>query len=422
MTRYRLKAILGNSAWMGGERIVRSLTGFLVVVWMARALGPTQFGQLNFAHSILLSLMPIAMLGISGLLVKEIVQSPGRRDQLLSAALVLRGIALMLAFPVLVVVTWFVSSGDEQVLSLTLILSLILLSVLSDGVECVFLANMNNRALVQIKLSVFVMCTLFKVGLIYLNASVMWFAAVIALESLSMTIILGMLSRGRYCAFRFVWARQLFLQLLTNAWPLAVVALVASIYSRLDLILLGHFMPYSQVGVYAAAWKIVEALAFLPAIVVTAMAPVLADYYQQSSELFNKKLGFAFRWLFWGLLVVVVLSSVGAELFMTALFGEKYAAAIPVFEIMVWVLLPMLFNLFVTQSAINTGNLRFLAESSCVGLVVGLALGLMLIPQWGVTGAAISTLSSHVLAFIGYAWFRPSGRAASKFQRAIWGG
>lgn len=165
------------------------------------------------------------------------------------------------------------------------------------------------------------------------------------------------------------------------------------------MLLIGYFLPYSQVGVYSAAWKIVEALAFMPAIVISAMAPVLAEYHKQSLALFNEKLGRAFRWLFWSLLAAIILTLLGAEPFLTKVFGIEFAAALPALEVLVWLILPLLFNLFVTQVAIHRRNLKFLAKTSAVGLGSGLLLGLLLIPQWGITGAALSTLR-HIYLLI----------------------
>ena len=195
-----------------------------------------------------------------------------------------------------------------------------------------------------------------------------------------------------------------------------MVALMASVYARIDLILIGHFLPYGQVGIYSAAWKIVEALAFFPVLVLAAMAPILSEYHKQSISLFTDKLGSAFRWLFWGTFSCVIVALFGVEMFMVRLFGDAYKDAIPVFEIMVWVLMPMLFNLFVTQAAIHHGKLRFLAESSFVGLFFGLVLGCFLIPRWGLYGAAWSTLLSHIFAYVIFGWLRPSARELLGFQ------
>lgn len=415
----QVRAVLDNSVWLAAERLLRSLTGFVFVVWMARILGPVQFGQLNLAQSIVISLLPIAMLGIGGSLVKDLAQNPKERDALLSSAMVLRGVALFVALPSLLGVTWVVSAGDLEVLSLVLVLSLVMISVVTDSVECYLQATMNNRMLVLLKLGPFVVSTVLKILLLVLEASVIWFAVVISFESLLSTILLGVYAKGKSFAYKFAWVPHLAKRLIKQAIPLAVVALVASIYARLDLILLGHFVPYGQMGIYSAAWKILEAMAFFPAIIVTATAPLLARYHKQSDVVFDEKLGQLLRWLFWFVLVMVILASLGAEIFMTRLFGEIYADAVPVFEILVWVIVPLLFNLFTTQAAINAGKLRFLAETGCIGLVSGLLLGIILIPLWGIYGAAISALLSHILAYMVYGGLSPVGRSLVRFQSVI---
>ena len=74
------RKILANAGWLGSERIVRSVTALVVVVWIARYLGPEQFGLLNYAQSLAYAVYPIATFGLTGVLVKDLAQSPESRD------------------------------------------------------------------------------------------------------------------------------------------------------------------------------------------------------------------------------------------------------------------------------------------------------------------------------------------------------
>ena len=88
--RSRIRSIVFNAGWLGIERIVRAATSFMVVVWIARTLGPELFGTLNFAQSIVVGLVPLVTMGLNPVLVRDLVQHPDKRDSLLASAVLLR--------------------------------------------------------------------------------------------------------------------------------------------------------------------------------------------------------------------------------------------------------------------------------------------------------------------------------------------
>lgn len=79
--------------------------------------------------------------------------------------------------------------------------------MISDGVECVFQANMNNRALVVMKLAIFLIATAIKIGLVLLDAAVVWFAAIMSLSSQMNRRPFWLYAKGGQIGFRFAWVK-----------------------------------------------------------------------------------------------------------------------------------------------------------------------------------------------------------------------
>lgn len=81
MIRFKLKQSgwFANALWLYADKFGRAFVGFFVATWLARSLGPQQFGELNFAQTIVTSFLPLAYLGMASVVVKLLVQEPDRR-------------------------------------------------------------------------------------------------------------------------------------------------------------------------------------------------------------------------------------------------------------------------------------------------------------------------------------------------------
>jgi len=73
-----------NTLWLFAEKILRMFVGLFVGIWVARYLGPEQRGLLSYAQSFVGLFSAIATLGLDGIVVRELVKDPSRRDELIA--------------------------------------------------------------------------------------------------------------------------------------------------------------------------------------------------------------------------------------------------------------------------------------------------------------------------------------------------
>ena len=87
--RLNLAAFLANVGWLVFDRILRLGVGLLVGVWTARYLGPTQFGLLSFALACTGVIGSFALLGLRGIVIRDLVRNPDTAGFTLGTAAVL---------------------------------------------------------------------------------------------------------------------------------------------------------------------------------------------------------------------------------------------------------------------------------------------------------------------------------------------
>src|SRR5258706_4647144 len=88
--RTALQGIITNTGWLLSDRVVRMGVGLVVGVWIARYLGPGQFGLLSYAGAFVALFSVIGTLGLDGIVVRNLVRHPELKDQILGAAFLLK--------------------------------------------------------------------------------------------------------------------------------------------------------------------------------------------------------------------------------------------------------------------------------------------------------------------------------------------
>ena len=81
--RSGLKRIIANTGWLFADKFLALLAGLLVGAWIARYLGPKQYGQYNYALAFTALFAPFASLGLATIAVREFVRRPEDKPQIL---------------------------------------------------------------------------------------------------------------------------------------------------------------------------------------------------------------------------------------------------------------------------------------------------------------------------------------------------
>ena len=101
--RHGLQAIVGNSGWLFADKILRMIVGLFVGAWVARYLGPEQYGLWNFSIAFTALFGAFASLGLDSIVVRELVNHPERENELLGSVFILKLIVGIVAILISIV-------------------------------------------------------------------------------------------------------------------------------------------------------------------------------------------------------------------------------------------------------------------------------------------------------------------------------
>lgn len=389
--RPHLLKAMSNTGWLFGDQILRMAVGLLVGVWIARYLGPEQFGLLNYALAFVALFGPIASLGLNGIVVRDLVKSPENANVTLSSAFLLQFIGGFLAFGLVLLAIGFARSDDSLSKLMVAVLGFVMVFKSTEVVKYWFESQVQSKYTVWIESGGLLLFGIIKVALILGQASLMDFVWVAFAEGCLVAAgLLGIYAwrGGHLRGWRPHYIRAKIL--LRDSWPLIFSGLAVMVYMRIDQIMLGQMLGDESVGIYSAAVRVSEIWYFIPMAIVASAFPSLMQKQDQAT--FEKHFQRLFDLMFAISFPMALLIAAFSSLIIRVLFGVEYLDASGVLSVYAWAILFAFMGVPAGRWYLYADLQKLALARTTLGAVVNVSLNMLLIPLYGPVGAAYATL------------------------------
>lgn len=412
--RPALAKIISNAGWQVLDRLLRMGVGVVISVWIARALGPDDFGALNWMLALVGLFFATTTMGLNEILVRELVQRPDKAPALIGTALALQFGGALVGMAMTLGLVAVLRPGDTEAWMLALVVLPTLLMQVSDVLRYHYQALQETRFVVLVSGAAFVVVTVVRVVLLLSGAPMIAFALVTTLEmglaGLGMVMVFAGQSKARGWGLgrlRVEWGRAL--ALLAASWPLVLTGLATLVNMKIDQVMLGQMSDDATVGIYSAAVRLSELWYFLPLVISGAAFPAIVGVYGKDEA----AAGWAWRRLYASMLWLGIAAGVMASLlsgwFVPFLFGAAYAGAAPVLAVHIWAGVAVCVGLVWSKWMLLEGRQQILLVVQFGAAILNVGLNLWLIPLMGAMGAAVATLASYfVSTLVGILLHRPA--------------
>lgn len=397
-----------NSTWLVAEKVLRMFVGLFVAIWVARYLGPSDFGLISYAHSFALLFTALSSLGLDSIVVRELVKSKERPGILLGTAFILKAGAGVLVLP-LVALSLQLTSDDGFANKLVFIIALVIVFQSFNVIDFYFQSRVLSKYVALAQALSFCLSSAAKIVLILVGASVVAFAWVFVFESIVLGVgLLWFYSKNKEdTQQRWRFSGEVAKGLLRDSWPLVLSGLVISVYMKIDQVMIKEMLGEAEVGHYAVAVRLSEAWYFIPMVLAGSVFPALLNARKHSRTLYYKRLQNLYTLMVWLAIGIAIPVSFLGEWGINLLFGSEYAPASGVLIIHVWagifVFLGVAYGKYL---AAENYTLKAFYRTF-LGAVVNVFLNWVLIPVWGIQGAAVALLIAQFVSNYAYDLFDP---------------
>jgi len=395
-----VKRVAKNSLLPMGLQLLNRLIDFAFAMLMLRILAPEQAGRYYFAVAFIGYFDILVRFGLGTLLTREVAKERSHANRYLSTVTVLRGLLWLLSLPlmtlVVLVYAFFGQMTPDIVAAIALFALSMLLSNLADGFSAVFYAYEK----MEYPAAIATVTALTRVSLGVLVLLLGWGFVGLAGVSIAANIVsagaLGWLLVRHCFRPRLEWNTATGRWMMGTSFPLMINLLLATVFFRIDVLLLKPLKGDTVVGYYSAALKYVDGLLIIPQYFTQAIFPLMSRYAASSRDSLLRAYTLSLRLLLIVALPIAAAMPFIAEGLIMLLGGAEYLPHSKIaLQLIIW-FLPFSYVNSVTQYVlIAIDQQRFLTKAFLIGVTFNIVANLIFIPLFSYRGAAVVTILSE---------------------------
>lgn len=398
--RAGLLAVIHNTGWLFADRALRMALGVVVGAWVARYLGPSQFGEISYVLSLVAFFGVMAQLGLDAVAVREMARDGNGSPVVLGTLLRLRLMAGVVCWAGAIAAMAILRPGDRQALLLTAIAASSLVLQAADTVDLWFQSQTQSRRAVVAKTIAYLAANVLKVAFIVGGAPLVAFVAAGVIELGLAAIILAWSYRQYPTVSRWRFDRARADALLRESAPYLVASMAVLVYMRIDQLMLRDMVGEHELGLYSAALPLSSALHVIPMALCSSIAPTMARLRQSHIASYQSAVGHLFSVMWWLMIPLSAIVAFLSPAIVSLLYGAAYAQAAPMLAVHVFASVPVALGVAQSIWIVNEGRNMISLYRTLLGAICNVGLNLLLIPRFGGLGAAMATVASQTAAAV----------------------
>lgn len=392
--------IVKNASWLIGGKIAQMVVSFFVGILTARFLGPSNYGLINRTAAFLTFFMPICTLGIHSVIINELISNPKRSEELIGSGIGIRCIASIASMCLIQILVIFFEKGNYLFFWVTFLQSGALFFQSFDLIEYWYQSKLEAKYISIITLVAYIATAGYKIILLILGKGVSWFAFANTLDYLLIAVLYISVYQIRDKK-KFVFRWSCVISLLRKSYEFILSSVMVALYAEMDKVMLGEMLNDRAVGLYSVGPKICSMWTFVLSAIINSIRPsIIKAKEQRQEEIYQIRIIQMYSIIFWLSILVSVLFCLFAEFIIVVLYGAEYTGAKSVFRIITWYTGASYLGVARSTWMVCENRQRYEKIIAGLGAISNIILNLLLIPVYGICGAAWATLTTQILTNI----------------------
>lgn len=392
--------IFNNISWLFFDKIFRMGIGIFISIWLARYLGPLDFGILNYSVAFVAIFSVIANLGLNEIVVRDLInETYENRKEVLGTVFTLQLLASILSFLSIFLIAYFTEISGTISYFVLIVVGFSLIFQPIATIKYFYESQLNSRYFVWVENGVFIIISIIKIALIFLNANLITFAILISFEAiLVFTILMVLYFKQKITEKKWKYNHDRAKQLMTDSWPLVMSGIAIMVYMRIDQVMIGKMLGQKFVGIYTVALKLSEIWYMIPMIITSSLFPVILKSKLTCNKLYRQRIQYLLDFMTTISYVISILTLFFSQWLIIYLFGPEYSESAKILNVHIWTSVFVFIGVVGGKWYITENLQRLVFYRSIIGALINIVLNFYLIPRYSALGAAYATLISQIFS------------------------
>lgn len=389
------KKIFSNSFWLIIQQLYSMVTSFVLVALIARHLGPSDYGLINYCAAIITIFTTLSGLGLDNVIVSEVIRRPEKEGSYLGTALVMRLISSFVSYPLILAVIALINPGNHTLLIVAALQALGMVFQTYEVLVYWFRIKLKIKYVSIALICAVSVMSVFRIILLVKKAMVGWFALSTSVQAFVAVIIISACF-AKKSDVRLKASLADAKALLKLSYNCIISSMSIIIYMHADKIILEKMTDTTHVGVYSAAVMLATYWQFIPMALIDSSRPVVLEKKKisQNEYIDSFKLVMAGTNLL--SFVFALLMSCFGWFLLGFVYGGEYLSAFVPLIILSWA--SFIGTSGSARSIWITGEGYYNYDKwfTVTAAVLNIGLDILFIWKFGIAGAAAATLITYV--------------------------
>lgn len=390
--------VVRNVVWAVTGKVVTLLGGLLVGIFVARYLGPEQYGLMSYVMSYVALFQVLASFGMDQIEIREESKSPEERDKIIGTAFTLK-IGFAIITMLLVAITAWIFEADPFTKWMIILYSASMVANSFGVIRNYFTSLVWNEYIVKTEITRTFIGAGIKVGLLLLHAPLVCFVAATLFDTM-------LIAGGYLVAYlrkissikKWTFDKERAKYLVRQSFPMLLSGAAIIVYNKIGEVMLGNMLDKASVAYYSVASRFVEICIFIPTIISQTITPILVKHHESDIDLYNKQTKIYCSTITWCSIIVAIITCLISMPLIKYTFGTSYIASVPVLQVLSFKAIGAALMQSSGQMIIIEGLQKYAVLRNAIASIVCILSNLILIPLIGVIGVAISGVISFIIA------------------------
>jgi len=401
--------IAHNSIISSIVRVFSLAIALVSIGFITRYLGTSGFGSYTTVFAFYFLFAAVAEFGINQIFTREISRPNADENKVVANVMGLRLVTIIAVVILGFTISSFLPYDNEIKRGILLVLAGLVFASIAQALNSVFQKRLVMHRMAWREL----IGRFLQLGIILLSVQRDWGLEGILLglvvSNIFVFISAWIMARG-YIKLSFSFDKAYWKFFLKESLPLGAAALVNFMYFKVDTILLSLLQSSHDVGIYGAAYKVLESLIYFPHMFMGLVMPIIAYNIFHRPKKFLKIASLTSKVIWVVTLPIIIFLFFLAREVIQVIAGAEFTQAVIVLQILAPALGAIFLAHFFNSILIAANQQKKLLIILTITAFLNVILNIIFIPYYSYMAAAIiSTTSEILVVFLAYLLSRKYG-------------
>lgn len=386
-----------NTGWMFVGQL-SMIVSLFINIWMARTLGPENFGTISYVFAFVGIFGVISNFGLMDILARDLIQHPEQKNKLLGTAARILMVGGIISF-LLSCISAFIFEDKLLIQFMIILYSTIFLWSPVNVISTYFQATVQAKKNTLVQITTTTITSILKIFLLLTHQGIIWLILAFAFDYVLMSFFyIYSYSKSNLKFKEWYFDKNLSKVFIRLSYFIILSSATGYLLLKIDQIMIKHYMDEASVGFYAAAVKLSEIWYFIPTILCASLFPAIVNAKKVSILIYKDRLKKLFFLLFSISIIIALPTTLLASWIIKISYGSEYISSIPILQIYIWSGIGLFLMTGINKYFMIENHFKLIFNYNIFALIINVMLNIILIPQIGLTGAAWATLISYFIS------------------------